>query len=105
MQVRLPPDTRRSFEWIAGLTAEGALVALGGTLTVMMWWSEPWPLGVRVPLSFLTALVGAALAWGRYPLEEGGDRLTVWVGRAWRFATQHRHVLVNDGRWPHGRPH
>ena len=104
MQAKLPPNTRRDFDWVMGLSSEGLAVACSGVVLTLIWWHLPAPLGVRVPLMFLTLTGTAALAWGRYPFSDGGDRLTVWAGRLWRYVTRHRQVLRHDGsRRPHGR--
>lgn len=103
MQVRLPPDTRRSFDWMLGLSSEGLLVAMAGVLATLVWWAQPWPAGVRVPCAIVTLMVTATLAWGRWPLEEGGDRLTVWAGRLGRYWTHERKKLLREGA-SHGTP-
>ena len=101
MQAKLPPNTRRDFDWVLGLSSEGLLVACSGVVLTLIWWHLPWPLGLRVPLMFLTVTTTIALAWGRYPFSDGGDRLTVWAGRLWRYLTQHRHVLFHEGSGHH----
>ena len=98
MQVRLPPDTRREFDWLAGLSGEGLLVAVGGVLLTLGLWNHPtWPAFARLGSSALAVGVTAALAWGRWPLEEGGDRLTVWVQRMFQYYTTEHERL--SGGW------
>lgn len=105
MQAKLPPDTRRDFDWIIGLSGEGMMVAAGGVLLLLMLWNQPWPVTVRVTLGFLILIVTAVLSWGRYPMANGGDRMTVWAGRLWRYVTQHRRVLFHEGSGRrHGSP-
>ena len=103
MQVRLPPDTRREFDWMLGLSGEGVLVAFAGVLVILVVWAQPWPESVRVPGALVLLLGTAVLAWGRWPLEEGGDRLTVWAGRLWRYGTHGRGKLLREGAH-HGTP-
>lgn len=101
MQAKLPPNTRRDFDWIIGLTSEGLMVAAGGGVLMLIGWNLHWPIGVRVPFVFITLVVTAVLAWGRYPLSDGGDRMTVWAGRLWRYLLYHRHILFHEGSGRH----
>ena len=97
MQVRLPPDTRREFDWLAGLSGEGLLVAVGGVLLTLAMWNQPtWPAVLRITATLLSVGLTAALAWGRWPLEEGGDRLTVWVQRIFQYVTSD-HERISGG--------
>lgn len=100
MQVRLPPDTRRDFDWLMGLSGEGLLVATGGVLVTLGIWHAPWPQALRIIAAVLLLAVTAGLAWGRWPMEEGGDRLTVWAQRLVQYLLTERNAV--QGGWFRG---
>lgn len=91
MVSRLPPDTRQEVDLIAGLGPESLLWLSGGG--VMAWAvvrSPHLPVTARVALVVVILAAAALLTWGRYPLSDGGDRLTVWIGRAVRYLLSDR---------------
>jgi hypothetical protein len=86
MVTRLPPDTRQEVDLIAGLGPESLLWLSGGAIVAWMILRSPHlPVALRVALVVVILAVTAVLTWGRYPLGDGGDRVTVWIGRAVRF--------------------
>lgn len=108
MQVPIPPDTRRDFDWIAGLTGMGMLVAGAGlTVALGVWGEKLWPVAVRAPLAIVILLITAALAWLKWPMEDHGTRLTTWAGRIWTYYTVYRtpiKSLTGHPRSSFGRP-
>ncbi|WP_053958149.1 hypothetical protein [Sulfobacillus thermosulfidooxidans] len=91
MQTPIPPDTNREFDWIAGLSGGGLVVALVGTTVALgIWGEKPWPLAVRAPLAVITLLLTAAFAWLKWPMDDSGFPLTVWAQRIWIHYSQYR---------------
>jgi hypothetical protein len=84
--TKWPSDTRRELELIVGLTGQGMLIGAGAVLVALNLYQEAaWPPGLRMASAACCLGIGAALAWGKYPFEEGGDRLTVWAGRLYNY--------------------
>jgi hypothetical protein len=91
MQTPIPPETNRDFDWIAGLSGRGLIVAVVGvTGTLSIWGLHHWPVAARAPLALLTLLVTAALAWLKWPMEDHGVPLTTWAVRIWTYYSQYR---------------
>jgi len=107
MQVPIPPETRREFDWIAGLSGTGLLVAAGGlTVAASVWEAHGLPVFVRAPLAVLILLITAAFAWLKWPMEDHGVRLTTWAIRIWTFYSVYRTPIksLNGQRSRFGRP-
>ena len=91
MVSHLPPDTRQEVDLIAGLGPESLLWLSGGAVTAWLVIRSPGlPVPLRVVAVVLILAATALLTWGRYPLGDGGDRITVWVGRAVRYLLSDR---------------
>lgn len=107
MQVPIPPETRRDFDWIAGLTGTGLIVAgVGLTVVLGIWGEKTWPLYLRGPLAVIAGLITAALAWLKWPMEDHGVRLTTWAVRIYQYYANYRTPIKSlTGRVTHfGRP-
>lgn len=91
MQTPIPPETNREFDWIAGLSGRGLIVAVVGLgVAASVWGLHTWPLWARAPLALLILLITAILAWLKWPMEDHGVPLTTWAVRIWTFYSQYR---------------
>lgn len=107
MQVPIPPETRRDFDWIAGLSGMGLVVAgTGVTVAASVWEAHGLPEAVRAPLAIVILIVTAAFAWLKWPMEDHGVRLTTWAVRIWTYYSAYRSPIksLTGQRSRFGRP-
>jgi hypothetical protein len=98
----IPTDTKRSYTYLIGLDGTGLLIAGAGLFATIGVFHEPWSLWLRIPAMILVLASTAALAWGKWPPGEHGDKVDAWLHRFWHYyqdehvklpyQTAHRHM-------------
>ncbi|MCL4352138.1 MAG: hypothetical protein M1318_05765 [Firmicutes bacterium] len=95
MRSQIPLDTKRSYTYLLKLDGMGLLIVGAGVFVLIGLLHEPWPLWMRIPVMIVIGLATAALAWGKWPPGEYGDRVGVWAIRIFHYIQEERHPL----RW------
>ena len=93
MRSMIPTDTKRSYTYLIGLDGTGLLIAGAGLFSAIGIFHEPWPLWSRIPIVVLVVAFAAALAWGKWPAGEHGDKVDVWLRRMWHYVQDERITL------------
>jgi|GEM_PF-5625632 len=85
MQARIPANYRQRFRWVGDLDAPALMSLCGGGAAAISALTGTAPIPIRVPEVALSAGLGMLLAFGKWPLERGGDRLWTWAKRAFEY--------------------
>lgn len=101
MRSQIPLDTKRHYTYLIGLDGMGLLIVGSSVFILIGLLHESWPLVVRIPIMILVGLAAAALAWGKWPPGEYGDRVGVWGLRILHYIQEERHPLR---WWMHTQP-
>ncbi len=93
MQSKIPSSTKRSYTFIAGLDGTGLLIVGSGFFASIGIIHESWSIYFRIPVILVIALITAALAWGKWPAGEYGDRVGVWAQRIMHYYQDERKTI------------
>lgn len=85
MQARIPANYRQRFRWIGELDAPSLMALCGGGAVALEVLRGTAPVAVRIPEAVVAGGLGLLLAFGKWPLERGGDRLWTWGKRAFDY--------------------
>lgn len=85
MQARIPANYRLRFRWVGDLDAPSLMSLCMGGAVAFESLKGAAPIPLKVPEVILAAGIGLLLAFGKWPLERGGDRLWTWAMRAFDY--------------------
>lgn len=84
MQVLVPAEYRQSARWLLNLDAGSFVLLVGGASLGFEIFRGHGALAVRIPEALVVIGLGAVLALVKWPIDNG-DRVTVWMRRAWNY--------------------
>ena len=96
MQARVPTNFRQPYRWMGDLDAPSLLfLCVGGTLG-METLLNPGGIVGRIVGGLLWIGGGLVMAYGKYPMERGGDKVWTWLKRLLDFYQRSRKGSMLD---------